>query len=285
MEHVVRTLRQAETLVAVARAIFVEAVAALGAAGATIELYTARGTPLVCATNLPVEETRLAAYMRGGHRRDACLIAVRSNWATVASLDVDPAGEDELVGPIIGDGALLGALRFAIVTPPTQELRRRLGAICTHVSVRLAELGFSSPLTGSFARLTRRQREVVHLTTRGLTTQQMASVLTISPNTVKKHLKLVFARLKVQSRVALAAQARRFVARVDQLDDLRADGVTVRWLEERDGDPDEPEEEPGTVASDDSPRRPAPPGYSGSQPSGRDAVRQARGTLGRDRVA
>lgn len=285
MEHVVRSLRQAETMVAVARTIFGEAVAALGAAGATLELYTAQGVPLVCATSMPVEETRLAAYMRGGHRRDPCLAAVRTSWTTIASLDVDPAGEDELVGPIIGDGALLGALRFAIVTPPTQELRRRLGAICTHVSVRLAELGFSSPLTESFARLTRRQREVVHLTTRGLTTQQMASVLTISPNTVKKHLKLVFARLNVQSRVALAAQSRRFVARVDQLDDLRADGITVRWIEEHDGDPDEPEEEPGTVASDDSPRRPVPPGYSGSQPSGRDAVRQARGTLGRDRVA
>jgi DNA-binding CsgD family transcriptional regulator len=268
MEHLVRTLRQADTLVGVARAVFTDAVHALGASGATIELYTSQGVPIVCATSLPIAEPRLAAYMRGGHRRDACLTAVRASWTTVASLDVTPDGDDELVGPIIGDGALLGALRFGIVAPPTQELRRRLGAICTHVSVRLAELGFSSPLTESFARLTRRQREVVHLTTRGLTTQEMASVLTISPNTVKKHLKLVFARLHVQSRVALAAQVSRYAARVDQLDELRADGVTVRWLEDGDVLPDD-DEEPGVspVASDDSPRRAARPGYSGSQPA------------------
>lgn len=292
MENVVRAIRQAETLEAVARAVFVDAVAAVGAVGATIELYTARGAPIVCATNMPVCEAQLATYMRRGHRRDVCLAAVRATWTTVASLDVDPGGDDELVGPIIGDGALLGALRFGIVTPPTQELRRRLGAICTHVSVRLAELGFSSPLTESFGRLTRRQREVVHLTTRGFTTQQMASVLTISPNTVKKHLKLVFARLNVQSRVALAAQVSRFAARVDQLDELRGEGVTVRWLEDGDGDGDgeDAEDDPaagpvGTVASDDSPRRPAPPGYSGSQPLRGDVARQPRGTQGRDRVA
>lgn len=275
MENLVRSLRQAETLVGVARAIFTDAVHALGAVGATIELYTSLGVPIVCATSLPIAEHRLAAYMREGHRHDACLGAVRASWTTVASLDVDPPGDDdELVGPIIGDGALLGALRFGIVTPPTQELRRRLGAICTHVSVRLAELGFSSPLTESFARLTRRQREVVHLTTRGFTTQQMASVLTISPNTVKKHLKLVFARLDVRSRVALAAQVSRFAARVDQLDELRAEGVTVRWLEDSDADPEDSEDERRRtvprvqpVASDDSPRRAARPGYSGSQPA------------------
>jgi DNA-binding CsgD family transcriptional regulator len=275
MEQLVRALRDADTLVGVARAVFTDAVTALGAVGATIELYTSHGVPIVCATSLPRAEPELASYMRAGHRRDACLAAVRTSWTTVASLDVDPDGAvDELVGPIIGDGALLGALRFGIATPPTQELRRRLGAICTHVSVRLAELGFSSPLTESFARLTRRQREVVHLTTRGFTTQQMANVLTISPNTVKKHLKLVFARLHVRSRVALAAHVSGFAARVDQLDELRSEGITVCWVE--DGDDDPPAMSP--VASDDSPRREAPPGNSGSQRARRDAVRQLRGT-------
>jgi DNA-binding CsgD family transcriptional regulator len=279
MEQLVRAIRQADTLVGVARAVFTDAVVALGAAGVTIELYTSRGVPIVCATSLPIAEPQLATYMRAGHRRDACLSAVRTSWTTVASLDVDPDGADELVGPIIGDGALLGALRFGISTPPTQELRRRLGAICTHVSVRLAELGFASPITESFARLTRRQREVVHLTTRGLTTQQMANVLAISPNTVKKHLKLVFARLHVQSRVALAAQVSRFAARIDQLDELRDEGITVSWLEDGEGDDpadDDPHVRP--VASDDSPRREAPPGNSGSQRARLDAVRQLRGT-------
>jgi DNA-binding CsgD family transcriptional regulator len=280
MEQLVHAIRHADTLVGVARAVFTDAVAALGAVGATLELYTSRGVPLVCATSLPVAEPQLATYMRAGHRRDACLAAVRTSWTTVASLDVDPDGAaDELVGPVIGDGALLGALRFGIATPPTQELRRRLGAICTHVSVRLAELGFSSPLTESFARLTRRQREVVHLTTRGLTTREMADVLTISPNTIKKHLKLVFARLHVQSRVALAAQVSRYAARVDQLDELRAEGITVRWLEDGEGD-DPADDDPHlrTVASDDSPRREARPGNSGSQRARSDALRQLRGT-------
>jgi DNA-binding CsgD family transcriptional regulator len=232
MDRFVHSLREAHALADVARTVFADAVRVLGATGATLELYTADGAPIVCATSLPRDEAQLAAYLLGGHERDACVRAVRATWTTVASLDVDPDGDDELVGPLIGDGALLGALRFGIATAPTQELRRRVGAICTHLSVRLAELGFSSPLSGSFARLTRRQREVVHLTTRGFTTQQMASVLSISPNTIKKHLKLVFARLHVQSRVALAAQVSRFASHVDELDELRADGVSVCWTED-----------------------------------------------------
>jgi DNA-binding CsgD family transcriptional regulator len=264
MERVVRALRDAESLVSVARAVFDEGVRALGATGAVIELYTQAGAPIVCLSDPPVAEEVVRAYMRAGHRDDPCLGALRTTWNPVASLDVD-ADSDELVGPIIGDGALLGALRFAIVRPPTSPLRRALGALSTHVSVRLAELGFAAPLTAAYARLTRRQREVVHLTTRGLTTQQMATVLAISPNTVKKHLRLVFAQLGVRGRVELATHVSRFAARIDRLDELRATGVSVVWSE-----PEEPEPEPGpgpeppqTVVSDDSPRRPAPPGNSG----------------------
>ena len=58
MDSFVHSLRAAESLVAVARTIFSEAVSALGATGATMELYTSSGTPIVCATTAPIGAER-----------------------------------------------------------------------------------------------------------------------------------------------------------------------------------------------------------------------------------
>ncbi len=57
------------------------------------------------------------------------------------------------------------------------------------------------------ARLTPREREVLELLVRGLTNKGIASALTISVNTVKRYLKLIFDKLEVNSRAAAVAKA------------------------------------------------------------------------------
>lgn len=55
--------------------------------------------------------------------------------------------------------------------------------------------------------LTDREREVLVLLARGLTNKEIARDLTITPNTVKRHLKSLFAKLDVNTRSAASAMA------------------------------------------------------------------------------
>ena len=57
--------------------------------------------------------------------------------------------------------------------------------------------------------LTARQIEVLHLASRGFSNQDIASVLGISPNSVKDHMKLIFQRLGVSTRSEAVAIALR----------------------------------------------------------------------------
>ncbi len=55
--------------------------------------------------------------------------------------------------------------------------------------------------------LTEREREVLDLLVQGMTNKQIAQDLVISPNTVKRHLKAIFAKLEVVNRAAAVAKA------------------------------------------------------------------------------
>lgn len=55
--------------------------------------------------------------------------------------------------------------------------------------------------------LTDREREVLTLLARGLTNKEIAYQLTITPNTVKRHLKSLFVKLDVNTRAAASAKA------------------------------------------------------------------------------
>ncbi len=57
--------------------------------------------------------------------------------------------------------------------------------------------------------LTAREKEVLALLGKGMTNKEIASILFITPNTVKRHLKSLFAKLGVQTRAAASAIATR----------------------------------------------------------------------------
>ncbi len=61
----------------------------------------------------------------------------------------------------------------------------------------------------SLQSLTGREREVLALLARGLTNKEIATSLTITPNTVKRHLKSLFSKLGVNTRAAASAIATR----------------------------------------------------------------------------
>lgn len=49
--------------------------------------------------------------------------------------------------------------------------------------------------------LTEREKEVMHLLSRGLTYQQISDELTISHETVKMHLKNIYRKLEVENKI------------------------------------------------------------------------------------
>jgi DNA-binding NarL/FixJ family response regulator len=61
--------------------------------------------------------------------------------------------------------------------------------------------------SGELSELTSRELEVLELLTKGLTNKEIAEALVISDNTVKRHVKAIFAKLDVSTRSAAVAKA------------------------------------------------------------------------------
>ena len=77
---------------------------------------------------------------------------------------------------------------------------RRLG----HRVVRAADGDASS---GPLAALTAREREIAELVAAGRTTREVADQLVLSPRTIESHLRNIYSKLGVRSRVELARAA------------------------------------------------------------------------------
>lgn len=120
-----------------------------------------------------------------------------------------------MLAPIVVGNGLVGMMHFASFAGPRFDLRVG-GAITLHVSTRIAVLraldSFSAAWDGV---LTRREREVGELAARGLSTGDLARVVGVSPNTVKKHLKALYRRTGVSSRTELSALLLRGPASLD----------------------------------------------------------------------
>jgi RNA polymerase sigma factor (sigma-70 family) len=69
------------------------------------------------------------------------------------------------------------------------------------------EVRLSSREVSELQRLTEREREVFDLLAKGMTNKEIADVLVITTNTVKRHLKAIFEKLEVHTRSAAAAKA------------------------------------------------------------------------------
>jgi DNA-binding CsgD family transcriptional regulator len=104
--------------------------------------------------------------------------------------------------PLFGCGELAGIIRVA---SDQHDLFEMLLMLAMNASVRLAQI--DDPVQ---AELTPRQYEVATLVGRGFTNVEIAELLAISPNAVKKHLSRVFAALQVSNRTELAALAGRW---------------------------------------------------------------------------
>lgn len=165
-----------------------------------ISLHDASGRPTIAIDRSDATDDERRAWIYDGWATDDPFLSeLRVTQAPIT-------GDRELLLPLHEPTGLLGVIRCG---PPavTDDQRRNLVVLASRVSVRLAQLGVRSDRGPERAGLTPRQLEVVQLASRGQTNGEIAAELGLSHNTIKKHLKDVFARLDLTNRTELARWA------------------------------------------------------------------------------
>lgn len=108
-------------------------------------------------------------------------------------------------------GALQGGAVDYITKPIAAEqiLLRLDAAVLKQRALRASVDGVEALDPEELARLSPRERQVVELLARGHAAKDVASKLALSANTVRNHVKSIFAKLRVHSQVELLVRLRR----------------------------------------------------------------------------
>jgi DNA-binding CsgD family transcriptional regulator len=192
---IVRRLREAKTLPTIAQVVGEELVALAGVRTAALVLCDADGTPRCWLGPAHVERETVRTYLAAP---DAMLARVCKTYVP------ERAGEIWL-GPLHGADRVIGALR---VTLERDADRGALAIIAACISIRVALLGLAD--THPPFALTPRQREIAELVSHGCTNPEIAKMLAISANAVKKHVSRVLVAVDVSNRTELAAVTARW---------------------------------------------------------------------------
>lgn len=149
---------------------------------------------LSLAGHPPPPQPRLGDGLRteqdlGGYRLLACTLANGIPTIVVSGVATPP--EIERLYADYGIFVYLEKQTF-----DRQAFRRVVGNLQT-----------SGQADSELSQLTDRQRQVLVLLSRGMTNKDIAEALMISPNTVKRHLKVIFKTLGVHTRAAAVAKA------------------------------------------------------------------------------
>ncbi len=165
-----------------------------------VTLNTQDGRRGVCVDNFAdvTDEDRLAriSEMRG---TDPSVLMLREHHAPITHAD----HEHTLLLPLLQMGGLVGTIRYRQALTPDQL--RDLKTLATYASVRLVQFGTTTDLADRLRLLTPREREVARYVSYGRTNAEVGLMLGMSENTVKKHLKEVFAVFDTTNRTELAA--------------------------------------------------------------------------------
>jgi LuxR family maltose regulon positive regulatory protein len=114
---------------------------------------------------------------------------------------------DELDGGVLLDLVQRASGQRGTATPA--YIARLTGALSREDGLRTSRSTQSRPWAAAPRDpISRRERDVLELLARGLTNRQVADVLEVSPDTVKYHLKNIFAKLQVVDRRAAVQSAR-----------------------------------------------------------------------------
>lgn len=217
-----RQLYRAGDFVDVGRAVCAAAWPVFGLHQIVVMLNAPDGRPLISVDTMPIEaDATRAAYFAETWKLDPFLSELRTRYV-FHEHSTREHGLFTLTLPITALPRIIGVLRCGSLVEYSEEHRRDLTSLATQVSVRLAQLGVTTPSKDEpTARLSARQFATIQLAARGLSNTEIASDLKVSHNTVKKHLQAAFRELGVSNRTELAIRIPRTEAR-----DRVAAGIT-----------------------------------------------------------
>ena len=196
-------LQAADGFVAIATLVCMQPELLFGAQRCAVSYHAASGQPLLTVDNfLDCSDEARLVYLEHDWAHDALLRAMLERYAPVSSGDL-------LLVPVIEPAGIVASIRCKQLEPSAREREADVNTVAMLIATRLAQLGIAPRPNGAHPSLTPRQREIAELAARGLTTPEIADVLTISPNTVKHRLKEVFQRLSINNRVELVHVLRR----------------------------------------------------------------------------
>lgn len=105
-----------------------------------------------------------------------------------------------------------GARGFLVKEAPLEDLARAIRTICTggtYVDPELAVLLAGPEATERLPTVTKREREILRLLADGMRNEQVAQKLSISPLTVRSHVKNAMQKLEADTRTEAVAKALR----------------------------------------------------------------------------
>jgi DNA-binding NarL/FixJ family response regulator len=195
-----------------------------------VEDHTAlrRGMELLLGREETIEVAASAGEAASGYA------LIRAKRPDVALLDVNMPGESgiELTRRLLADDPELGivlytgleeeaglrdaldcgARGFVLKTAPPAELVRAIHTVAaggTYVDPKLNSVILSRRSTERIGLLTPREREVLDMLARGLTGEEIARELTLSPETIRTHVRNAMDKLEANTRVHAIAIALR----------------------------------------------------------------------------
>jgi DNA-binding NarL/FixJ family response regulator len=145
---------------------------------------------------LAVVDLSLASSLQPDANQDGYRLLATTQKLGIATIIVSGYAD-----PAVIERAYAEYQLFACLEKQSFERKTFLHTVHKARQVREAGSGLKS--------LTGREREALALLARGLTNKEIAAALTITPNTVKRHLKSLFAKLGVNTRAAASAIATR----------------------------------------------------------------------------
>jgi DNA-binding NarL/FixJ family response regulator len=113
---------------------------------------------------------------------------------------------------LLASGLDSGARGYALKEGTPSELTAALTTVAsggTYVDPRLRPALLSRPSTQRIASLSKREREIIELLAQGLTGEEVAERLVLSPETVKTHIRNAMGKLEASTRVHAIAIALR----------------------------------------------------------------------------
>lgn len=227
-------LQEAHDFVEVGHALCATTGSVFGLVQVVIMLNAPDGRPMISVDNLPADFDEIRrVYFDHIWRVDPYLTELRTRHAFEQTNDeqfmkfsreLGYPGQDvfTLNLPITALPRTIGIIRCGSRTEYSEAQTRDLLSMSALVAVRLAQLNITPSSNADWsAGMTTRQLDTARLAAAGHPNYEIAEQLGISENTVKKHLKSVFAALRISNRTELAVR----LARAGRRDQVAA-GIT-----------------------------------------------------------